>query len=88
MVHIPVRKPRIAVVSSEALSTKSLRAKDYVFSPREEAKALVDAWVQENPLLNRKSKGVRDLERLVEGLLIAALDAGDKAGRASFARLM
>lgn len=87
MVHIPVRKLRIAVVSSEALS-KSLRATDYFFSPRKEAKALVDAWVQENPLLNRKSKGVRDLERLVEGLLIAALDAGDKAGRASFARLM
>lgn len=77
MVHIVVRKPRIAVVSSASLGSKSLRAEAYVFSPRRESQKLIDAWVRDNKsILNRRSVAVQDLEKRIQTLLEEALASG------------
>ena len=53
---------QIRTVSSKELTPKSLRAADYVPSPKRIAKEVVDDWVKSNPVLSRKSPAMKELE--------------------------
>lgn len=58
---------RTAVISSNELSTKSLRASDYVANPKKIALSKVQMWTMEHGgVLNLKSPAGRRLLQLVE----------------------
>ncbi len=62
---------RTQIVS--AVTAKSLRASDYVFSPRHKAKEVLDAFVKKNPIIRRSA--MKALEESLVLLLEEALDA-------------
>jgi hypothetical protein len=58
---------RAGTVSSSALSARTLRARDYVFSPQREADRLIDAWLKDNPgFMHKSTPAMKDLrEKLI-----------------------
>ncbi len=89
MVTVPhIRVPKTKVVASQELSTKSLRARDYVFSPKAVAKKVVDDLFRMVPVLNRQSPALKLHHQEIEARLEEAFAAGVEAGKAQFARMM
>ena len=67
----------IKVVPSKDISTKSLRASDYVLSPKHEAEALTKGWRRDNGLeglIHARAAAMRDLERRIIKLVQRALE--------------
>ncbi len=55
---------RAAAVPSTNLSPRTLRAKDYVFSPAVEADRLIDSWLKDNPgFMHRTTPAMKDLRK-------------------------
>lgn len=58
---------RTAVISSNALSTKSLRASDYVANPKKIALTTVNLWnMEQGGVLNLRGPAGKRLVQLVE----------------------
>lgn len=56
----------------------SLRARDHIYSPKHEAKALIDQWLKEHSnVLHRSAPAVKELEVKIE----AALDLAYRRGQ-------
>jgi len=68
---------RYAVVPGDKISTTSLRARDHVFSPRSEAKKIIDAWT-ESHLGLRHMSALKDLQPRLEAALEAAYKKGQE----------
>ena len=67
----------IKVVPSKDISTKSLRASDYVLSPKHEAEALTKQWRRDNGiggLIHARAAAIKDLEWRIAELVRRALE--------------
>lgn len=65
---------RTQIVPSDKLTTRTLLASDYVFSPRIEADRLIDAWLKDNPgFMHRRTPAMKDLRAKIVEKLEAAL---------------
>lgn len=72
---------RIQIVPADTLSTATLRARDYVFSPEREADRLIQEWMDHNPgFMHRATPAMKDLRaRLVAKLEAAMASNAQKA---------
>jgi hypothetical protein len=62
------------VVDSSELSSKTLRASDYVVSPRRLAERVVAQWGREFPVVNVRGAGGSRLRALVEEAIREAIE--------------
>lgn len=66
--------PHIRIVASSTLDATDLRATAYARAPKRAAQHVVDAWVRAHPILNRRSKALKELERFVEAAIIREIE--------------
>lgn len=68
---------RVQIVSSGRLTSKSLRAQDYILSPSHLAKRLVDDWAEEeclDRLLRKDAPARRSLVKRAEDVIRGAIE--------------